>query len=144
MAHRLAPQAQVDLSTIWNYIVTESGNVAAADGVIDAISERFYRRPIKHAGRLAAGEGAKPPGGGAARGGRRASKAQSIGSRLTALTARRARALGDAAQLRFERDRVDAVGLHHRNHEGVGEHFRDGRLAGAPTHPISAVSTDCQ
>ena len=42
MAHRLAPQARADLSTIWNYIVTESGNVAAADGVIDAITERFY------------------------------------------------------------------------------------------------------
>jgi toxin ParE1/3/4 len=42
MAHRLAPQAQADLSTIWNYIVKESGNVAAADGVVDAIAERFY------------------------------------------------------------------------------------------------------
>jgi toxin ParE1/3/4 len=42
MAHRLAPQARADLSTIWNYIVTESGNVTAADGVIDAITERFY------------------------------------------------------------------------------------------------------
>lgn len=42
MAHRLAPQARADLSIIWNYIVKESGNVAAADGVIDAITERFY------------------------------------------------------------------------------------------------------
>jgi toxin ParE1/3/4 len=40
MAHRLAPQARADLSIIWNYIVKESGNVAAADGVIDAITER--------------------------------------------------------------------------------------------------------
>jgi toxin ParE1/3/4 len=42
MVRRLAPQARANLSTIWNYIVTESGNVAAADGVIDAITERFY------------------------------------------------------------------------------------------------------
>jgi toxin ParE1/3/4 len=42
MAHRLAPQARAELSSIWNHIVTESGNVAAADGVIDAITERFY------------------------------------------------------------------------------------------------------
>jgi toxin ParE1/3/4 len=42
MAHRLAPQARLELSSIWNYIVTESGNLAAADGVIDAITARFY------------------------------------------------------------------------------------------------------
>jgi toxin ParE1/3/4 len=41
MAHSLAPQARAELSTIWAYIVKESGNVAAADGVIDAITERF-------------------------------------------------------------------------------------------------------
>jgi len=42
MAHRLAPQARADLSNIWTYIVRESGNVAAADGVVDAIAERFF------------------------------------------------------------------------------------------------------
>jgi toxin ParE1/3/4 len=42
MAHRLAPQARAELSDIWNYIVKESGNVVAADGVIDAITECFY------------------------------------------------------------------------------------------------------
>jgi plasmid stabilization system protein ParE len=42
MAHRLAPQAQADLSTIWIYIVKASGNVVAADSVVDAITERFY------------------------------------------------------------------------------------------------------
>jgi plasmid stabilization system protein ParE len=42
MAHRLAPQERAELSNIWNYIVKESGNAAAADGVIDAITERFY------------------------------------------------------------------------------------------------------
>jgi toxin ParE1/3/4 len=53
MAHRLAPQARADLGTIWNYIVKESGNVAAADGVIDAITERFYLlSQYPHMGRL--------------------------------------------------------------------------------------------
>jgi toxin ParE1/3/4 len=42
MAHRLAPQARAELSNIWAYIVKEGGNVAAAGGVIDAITERFY------------------------------------------------------------------------------------------------------
>ena len=42
MVHRLAPQARAELSNIWNYIARESGNLAAADGVIDAIAERFY------------------------------------------------------------------------------------------------------
>jgi hypothetical protein len=42
MAHRLAPQARAELSNIWNYIVKGSGNLAAADGVIDAITARFY------------------------------------------------------------------------------------------------------
>ena len=42
MAQRLAPQARAELANIWNYIVKESGNVTAADGVIDAITERFY------------------------------------------------------------------------------------------------------
>jgi plasmid stabilization system protein ParE len=41
MVHSLAPQARAELSSIWAYIVKESGNVAAADGVIDAITERF-------------------------------------------------------------------------------------------------------
>jgi plasmid stabilization system protein ParE len=37
--------AAVDIATlrsIWNYIVKEGGNLAAADGVFDAITERFY------------------------------------------------------------------------------------------------------
>ena len=42
MGHRLAPQAKAELSNIWTYIARESGNLAAADGVIDAITERFY------------------------------------------------------------------------------------------------------
>ena len=42
MTHRLAPQARAELSSIWNFIAKESGNVAAADDVIDALTERFY------------------------------------------------------------------------------------------------------
>jgi toxin ParE1/3/4 len=42
MVHRLAPQVRAELGNIWDYIITESGNAVAADGVIDAITERFY------------------------------------------------------------------------------------------------------
>jgi toxin ParE1/3/4 len=42
MVHRLAPQARAELSNIWSYIARESGNLIAADAVIDAITERFY------------------------------------------------------------------------------------------------------
>lgn len=42
MAHRLAPQARAELDDIWDYITRESGNAAAADRVIDAITARFY------------------------------------------------------------------------------------------------------
>jgi toxin ParE1/3/4 len=41
MAHRLAPPARAELGNIWAYIVKEGGS-AAADGVIDALTERFY------------------------------------------------------------------------------------------------------
>jgi hypothetical protein len=46
MAHRLAPQACAELSSIWNYIFKESGNAVAADSVIDAITERFNLPPF--------------------------------------------------------------------------------------------------
>jgi toxin ParE1/3/4 len=42
MAHRLAPQARAELSSIWSYVAKDSGNATVADGVIDAIVERFY------------------------------------------------------------------------------------------------------
>jgi toxin ParE1/3/4 len=42
MAHRLAPPARAELGHIWTYIARESGSFAAADGVVDAIAERFY------------------------------------------------------------------------------------------------------
>jgi plasmid stabilization system protein ParE len=42
MVHRLAPQARAEPSSIWNHIVKECRNAAAADSVIEAITERFY------------------------------------------------------------------------------------------------------
>jgi toxin ParE1/3/4 len=42
MTHRLAPQARAELGNIWTYIARESGSLTAADGVVDAIVERFY------------------------------------------------------------------------------------------------------
>ena len=41
MAHRVAPQAECDLSEIWSYIATESGSIEVADGVVDSISGRY-------------------------------------------------------------------------------------------------------
>jgi toxin ParE1/3/4 len=42
MAHRLVPRARAELDDIWDYITRESGNAAVADGVVDAITDRFY------------------------------------------------------------------------------------------------------
>jgi toxin ParE1/3/4 len=42
MAHRVAPEARSDLDGIWYNVVKESSNVAAADRVIDAITDRFF------------------------------------------------------------------------------------------------------
>jgi toxin ParE1/3/4 len=42
MVFRLALQARTDLIGIWNYIVKESGNAGAADGIVDALTESFY------------------------------------------------------------------------------------------------------
>jgi toxin ParE1/3/4 len=42
MVHRLAPQALADLDNIWDHIFKESGNLVAADKLIDAIAERFH------------------------------------------------------------------------------------------------------
>ena len=41
MAHRVAPQAECDLSETWSYIATESGSIEVADGVVDSISGRY-------------------------------------------------------------------------------------------------------
>jgi toxin ParE1/3/4 len=51
MAPRLAPQARAELSNIWAYIAKEAGNVAAADSVIDAITERFLLSQYPRIGR---------------------------------------------------------------------------------------------
>jgi toxin ParE1/3/4 len=41
VAHRVAAEARAELDAIWYNIVKESGSIAAADGVIDAITDRF-------------------------------------------------------------------------------------------------------
>ena len=42
MAHRLAPSAEIELDDIWFYTASESGSVAIADRLVDAITERFF------------------------------------------------------------------------------------------------------
>lgn len=42
MAHRVAPEAELELDNIWEYVAKESGNNEIADRLIDSISERFY------------------------------------------------------------------------------------------------------
>jgi toxin ParE1/3/4 len=53
MAHQVAPEVTADLDRIWYRIATQSGgNIAAADRLVDAITQRFYllgRHP--HVGR---------------------------------------------------------------------------------------------
>jgi plasmid stabilization system protein ParE len=41
MAHRVAPEAEVDMLEIWRYIALESSNPETADSFIDAIAEHF-------------------------------------------------------------------------------------------------------
>ena len=41
MAHRLSSRARGDLDDIWHHIATEGGSQAAADSVVDLITERF-------------------------------------------------------------------------------------------------------
>ena len=42
MAHRLAPQVEVELDDIWYYVARESGSIEIADRLIDSITDRFY------------------------------------------------------------------------------------------------------
>jgi plasmid stabilization system protein ParE len=42
MAHRRAPQADLDLDDIWLYIAKKGGSFDIADGLIDSITERFF------------------------------------------------------------------------------------------------------
>ena len=42
MAHRVAPEAEVELDNIWYYVAKASGSIEVADRVIDTITERFY------------------------------------------------------------------------------------------------------
>jgi toxin ParE1/3/4 len=42
MAHRLASEAGAELDDIWHHIATQSGSVARADRIVDAITNRFH------------------------------------------------------------------------------------------------------
>jgi len=42
MAHRLAPQVEVELDDIWYYIAMESGSTDIADRLIVSITNRFF------------------------------------------------------------------------------------------------------
>ena len=41
MAHRLAPEARVDLDELWFYIAS-NGNPENADRVVDSLTKRFF------------------------------------------------------------------------------------------------------
>lgn len=41
MAHRVAPQAELDLDDIWLRVAKESASLETADRVIDSITDRF-------------------------------------------------------------------------------------------------------
>jgi hypothetical protein len=42
MAHRLAPQVEVELDDIWSYIARDSGGIEIADRLIDSLTDRFF------------------------------------------------------------------------------------------------------
>jgi toxin ParE1/3/4 len=42
MAHRRAPEADLDLDRIWYYVATKSGSTDIADRLVDSISDRFF------------------------------------------------------------------------------------------------------
>ncbi len=42
MAHRLAPEAELDLDDIWYFIATTSSNLDTADRLVDSITDRFF------------------------------------------------------------------------------------------------------
>jgi toxin ParE1/3/4 len=42
MAHRVAPEAEAELDSIWYYVAKESDSIEVADRLIDSIIEGFY------------------------------------------------------------------------------------------------------
>jgi|SRR6266404_4452129 len=42
MAHRLAPQVEIELNDIWHYVARASDSVDIADRLIDSITDRFF------------------------------------------------------------------------------------------------------
>ena len=41
MAHRIAPQAEIEIDDIWCYIAKQSGDFDIADRFIDSLADRF-------------------------------------------------------------------------------------------------------
>ena len=41
MAHRLAPEAEADLDSVWYFVASQSGSPEVADRLIDTITTRF-------------------------------------------------------------------------------------------------------
>jgi toxin ParE1/3/4 len=42
MAHRFAPEAEVEIDDIWYYVAKESGSIEVADRLVDSLTERFF------------------------------------------------------------------------------------------------------
>jgi toxin ParE1/3/4 len=42
MAHRLAPEAEIELDELWHYLAKESSSTEIADRVIDSIVDKFF------------------------------------------------------------------------------------------------------
>lgn len=42
MAHRLAPEAEADLDSMWYYVAPKSGSIEIADRLIDSLTDRFF------------------------------------------------------------------------------------------------------
>jgi len=42
MAHRRAPEADLDLDGIWFYVATKSDSTDIADRLVDSITDRFF------------------------------------------------------------------------------------------------------
>jgi toxin ParE1/3/4 len=52
MAHRISPQAEADLDSVWLYVAKDSGSMDVATRLIDSISGRFvFLSGFPYAGR---------------------------------------------------------------------------------------------
>ncbi len=46
MAHRIAPQAEVDLDDIWLYAARDGGSMDVATRLVDSITDRSFFWPV--------------------------------------------------------------------------------------------------